>query len=69
LLASPSWVAKRIARGKAPANTMNEATFRRRLLIYYAVFGVFVAGWTVYTLVLRKHAIDLNQTIDGKLSR
>lgn len=50
-------------------NTMNEATFRRRLLIYYAVFGVFVAGWTVYTLVLRKHAIDLNQTIDGKLSR
>ena len=42
--ASPSWVAKRIARGDQTDSALTKAVFRRRLAVFYGVILLFVAG-------------------------
>jgi hypothetical protein len=69
LMASPSWVAKRTARGKVPRDALDKATLQRRLRIYYIAFGVFIVGWSVYAIVLRQRAIEWNHTSDGAMRR
>ncbi|MGA3125055.1 MAG: hypothetical protein ABSF69_30310 [Polyangiaceae bacterium] len=67
--ASPSWVAKRNAGGKAPPGVIGKGVFRRRLFIYYAAILIFATGWLVHALFLMHRATELQRLIDSMPGR
>jgi hypothetical protein len=62
--ASPSWVAKRVARGDETGRALTKAVFRRRLAVFYGATVLFVAGWMAYAIVLKHRAAELQRLID-----
>ena len=62
--ASPGWVAKRLARPDQAGSALTKAVFRRRLAVFYGATLIFVAGWTVYAIVLKNRASELQRLID-----
>jgi hypothetical protein len=67
--ASPSWMAKRIARHDPTVRAMSAATFRRRLLFYYGATLLFIAIWLGHALILAHRAAELQRVIDGTSDR
>jgi hypothetical protein len=62
--ASPSWVAKRVARGDQTCSALTKAVFQRRLAIFYGATLLFVAGWMAYAVVLKHRAAEMQRVID-----